>query len=343
MNTPAAPLVEARGLVKHFPVRRGLLRRTVGWVRAVDGVSLEVREGETLALVGESGCGKTTLGRMLAGLAAPTQGIVKLGGEDLSAAPRGRLRRLRRDLQIIFQDPFGSLNPRWTVEAIVGEGLVNLGVASAERRDRIALALRKVGLDPQRHLARYPHEFSGGQRQRIGIARALVVHPRFVVCDEVVSSLDVSVRAQILNLLLDLQAESGHAYLFISHDLSVVRHIADRVAVMYLGRIVEEGPARAICEAPHHPYTRALLEAAPAVHPRERKERRPLGDDLPSPLAPPPGCRFHTRCSFRMDRCSLEEPPPLDVAPGHASRCFLPAEPGGTPQAQQERGGSHSP
>jgi oligopeptide/dipeptide ABC transporter ATP-binding protein len=266
------------------------------------------------------------LGRAILRLIEPTGGDVLFAGQSVLAASPSRLRHLRRHLQLIFQDPYGSLNPRMTVEAIVAEGLVNMGVRShIVRRDRVVEVLEKVGLDPRSHLRRYPHEFSGGQRQRIGIARALVVRPRFVVCDEPVSSLDVSVQAQILNLLAKLQAEEGYTYLLISHDLSVVRHLSDRVAVMYLGRLVELGPAPDVYAAPHHPYTRELLASVPADHPRRRAAHRPLPGDVASPIRPPPGCRFHTRCPLVMDRCRVEAPPAVEVSPGHVSWCFLPA------------------
>ncbi|MBI4605818.1 MAG: ABC transporter ATP-binding protein [Planctomycetes bacterium] len=324
MSAADRPLLEVEGLVKRFPIERGVFRRPAGWVRAVDGVSFEVRRGETLCLVGESGSGKTTLGRVILRLLEPTAGDVRLDGESILRAAGRRLRRLRRDMQVVFQDPYGSLNPRMTAGAAVAEGLVAAGVRSRrEREERAAAMLRRVGLDPAGTLGRYPHELSGGQRQRVAIARALVLRPRFVVCDEPVSSLDLSVQAQILNLLLELKAQEGYTYLFITHDMSVVRHVADRVAVMYLGRIVEIGPAAEVLAAPHHPYTRALLEAAPATHPRDRGRRKPLEGEVPSPASPPPGCRFHTRCPLVMDRCRSEEPPAKPVGPGHVSWCFL--------------------
>jgi len=326
-------LVEVRDLVKRFPLRRRLLRRTGGSsVVAVDGVSFTVSRGETLALVGESGSGKTTVGRLVLRLLEPTSGDVLFDGESVLAMAPARLRALRREVQVIFQDPYGSLNPRMNVETLVGEGLRNAGMRSARRRrDLAAEALARVGIDPGSALGRYPHQFSGGQRQRIGIARALIVKPRFIVCDEPVSSLDVSVQAGILNLLGRLQAEEGYAYLFIAHDLSVVRHLSDRIAVMYLGRIVEIGPARDVLESPHHPYTKALLASVPAVHPRGRSRGAAVEGDLPSPLALPPGCRFHTRCPRVMDRCRIEDPPPALAGPGHRSWCFLPV--GGAPGA----------
>ena len=324
-------LVEARDLVKHFPVRRGLFRRIAGAVRAVDGVSFSIREGETLSLVGESGCGKTTAGRVVLGLIEPTAGEVLFAGESVVRASPRRLRELRREMQIIFQDPYGSLNPRHSVQTIVEEGLVNFGAPALERRRRARETLARVGLDPDEHSRRYPHELSGGQRQRVGIARAIVLRPRFIVCDEAVSSLDVSVQAQVLNLLLDLQKADGTTYLFISHDLNVVRHISDQVAVMYLGRIVEIGPAAVVTSTPHHPYTRELLASAPASHPRLRAARKPLEGEVPSALSPPRGCRFHTRCPLVMDRCRNEEPPPVTIGPGHTSWCFLEPSPGSPP------------
>ena len=326
------PLLEVRDLVVRFHVRHGLLRRQVAAIQAVDGVSLEVARGETLGLVGESGCGKTTLARAILRLVETTSGDVLLDGESLVAVAPGRLRALRRRLQLVFQDSTSALNPRRTVESTVGEGLLLAGVRRRrERRAIVSDLLTRVGLDPARHLSAYPHELSGGQRQRVGIARALVVRPWLVICDEAVSSLDVSVEAQILNLLRQLQAEDGHGYLFISHDLSVVRYLSDRVAVMYLGRIVETGPAGALYEAPHHPYTRALLDAAPSASARGpsasargRRERIVLPGEPPSPIDPPRGCRFHPRCPKVMDRCRMEDPPAVAVGPGHASWCFLP-------------------
>jgi len=312
------PLVEARGLVKHFPLGRSVLR-------AVDGVSFTIARGETLCLVGESGSGKSTLGRMILRLLEPTAGDAFFEGEPIFALSGRRLRDLRRHMTMIFQDPLGSLSPRWLVEDIVSEGLINFGPRRrSARRALVEEALERVGLDPRLHLRRYPNELSGGQRQRVGIARALVLEPRFIVCDEPVSSLDVSIQAQILNLLAKLKREEGHSYLFISHDLSVVRHLGDRVAVLYLGRIAEIGPASSVYASPHHPYTKALLESVPASHPSERGRAPHLGGEIPSPVDPPSGCRFHTRCPFAMERCRIEEPPPVEVGPGHQSWCFLP-------------------
>jgi len=323
----SGPLVRVEDLRAWFPVREGLFSRVTGHVRAVDGVSFVVNEGETLALVGESGCGKTTTGRTILRLSPATSGSVRFRGQDVFALPRGEMRRLRRKMQIVFQDPYGSLNPRMTVGAIVEEGLkVHAMGSRAERRDAVAETLRRVGLSPD-HAERYPHEFSGGQRQRVGIARALVLRPEFVVLDEPVSALDVSVQAQIVNLLAELREEMGLSYLFIAHDLAVVRHLADRVAVMYLGRIVEEGPTEAIFDAPAHPYTRALLSAIPAPDPGSRRLRIRLPGEPPSPIDPPSGCSFHPRCPSRLDRCSAEDPGSYSgSAPGHAFRCFLAEE-----------------
>lgn len=302
------PLLEVRDLRKYFPVRSGLLRRDVGAVRAVDGVSFDLAPGETLGVVGESGCGKTTLGRLVLRLIDATAGTVRFAGTDLFALDREALRRRRREMQLIFQDPFGSLNPRLRVGAIVGEGLEVHGLArGAARRARVQSLLERVGLRADA-FERYPHEFSGGQRQRIGIARALAVEPRLIVADEPVSALDVSIQAQIVNLLQDLQDELGIAYLFIAHDLRVVEHISHRVAIMYLGRIVELADSRALYANPHHPYTRALLSAVPELDPGARRDRIVLRGEVPSPLNPPAGCRFHPRCAFAEARCRSEEP-----------------------------------
>jgi oligopeptide/dipeptide ABC transporter ATP-binding protein len=314
------------GLVKHYPLRGGLFSRASGAVRAVDGVSFALAPGETLGLVGESGCGKTTLARLVLRLEEPTAGALRFEGEDLLALGSRALRARRRHFQIVFQDPMSSLNPRMTVGEILAEPLVVHGVArGAAANARVLELLEQVGI-PASWQQRYPHEFSGGQRQRIGVARAIALGPKLVVCDEAVSALDVSVQAQVLNLLLDLRERLGLAYLFISHDLSVVRHVSDRVAVMYLGQIVEQAETAALFTAPAHPYTKALLSAIPVPDPRRRPERIILTGDVPSPAKPPPGCRFHTRCAAVMPRCSREAPPAYTVGPGHEVHCFL-AEP----------------
>jgi oligopeptide transport system ATP-binding protein len=321
-------LLEVSGLVKHFPVTQGILfRHQIGTVKAVDGISFSVDRGETLALVGESGCGKSTTARAVLRLVEPTAGSVRFDGEELTTVSTERLRELRREMQIVFQDPYASLNPRQTVRTILGEPFV---IHRMDPGDRVAELLSLVGLAPE-HEGRYPHEFSGGQRQRVGIARAIALDPKLVVCDEPVSALDVSIQAQVLNLLEDLQDRLGLAYLFIAHDLSVVRHIADRVCVMYLGAIVEEAPTDDLFETPSHPYTQALISAVPVADPRVERTRLPilLTGDVPSPLDPPSGCRFRTRCpKFAIDltedeqrRC-IEEPPPLvDHGTGHPAAC----------------------
>ena len=314
-------LLRAEGLAKHFPVRESIVGRSL--LRAVDGVDLELARGETLGIVGESGCGKSTLGFVLLGLLPPTAGRVTFLGRDVHRAPTGELKRLRRDLQVVFQDPYASLNPRMSAGEIVERPLIihRLGNA-AERRARVAELFRAVGLRPEMTF-RYPHEFSGGQRQRIALARAIATNPQLVVADEPTSALDVSVQAKILNLLKDLQASLGLTYIFISHDMRVVRHMCDRIAVMYLGKIVETASKKALLEAPRHPYTRALLADVPRLDPRRRRERSALEGDPPSPLNPPPGCRFHPRCPFAQDVCRTTEPALRAMGPAHLAACHF--------------------
>ena len=323
MNQPEPALLTVKGLRTWFPVKGGLTQRTRAHVRAVDDVSLEVSEGATLALVGESGCGKTTVSRSILRLVDPQAGEVWFDGCDLLTLSRQELKPFRRDIQIVFQDPQASLNPRMRIRDIVAEGMRAFGIGAdeADRTQRVVSMLERVQLDPG-HMWRYPHEFSGGQRQRIGIARALAVGPRLLICDESVSALDVSVQAQILNLLRGLQSDLGLSYLFITHDLGVVRYLSDRVAVMYLGQIVEQGPTERIFESPQHPYTRALLSAIPSMDPDKRGEEPPLLGDVPSPVNPPNGCRFHTRCPQVFDRCRQQSPTLYPSTIG-ISRCFL--------------------
>ncbi|HEY9566691.1 MAG TPA: dipeptide ABC transporter ATP-binding protein, partial [Thalassobaculum sp.] len=313
----ADPVLRVQGLKKHFPVHRGVMSRVVGQVYAVDGVSFEIRRGETLCLVGESGCGKSTVAKTVMRLMEPTAGRIELNGTDISSLPESEVRPYRRDMQIVFQDPYSSLNPRLSAGAIVAEPLTNFDLASGPAlADRIAELFQRVGLRPEA-AAKFPHEFSGGQRQRLGIARALAVNPGLIVADEPVSALDVSVQAQVLNLLIDLQEEFGLAYLFVSHDLGVVEHIGHRIAVMYLGRIVETADNADLFGQPLHPYTEALLAAAPLPEPGLKRERLILQGDVPSPMRPPPGCHFHTRCPYAVDRCRRDTPALTEVQPDH--------------------------
>jgi oligopeptide/dipeptide ABC transporter ATP-binding protein len=316
-------LVRCEQLVKYFPVKLGLFQRVEAHVHAVDNVDLRIEKGETLGLVGESGCGKTTLGRVILGLERPTSGRVLFDGQDINALGSDELKQIRRRMQIIFQDPYSSLNPRRTVRSTIMEPLTIHRIGTiAERRKRVMSLMKEVGLRPE-SADRYPHEFSGGQRQRIGIARALALNPSLIIADEPVSALDVSIRSQVLNLLEDLQEKYGLTYLFISHDLSVVEHISDRVAVMYLGKIVEIGPRDEIFDNTLHPYTEALLSAVPTPDPEAKRERIILEGDVPSPIDPPKGCRFHPRCWLRIDVCSSVEPPLKEVGNGHAAACHV--------------------
>lgn len=321
-TVPRETVLRVSGLKKHFPVYRGLLSRVAAHVQAVDGVTFEIGRGETLCLVGESGCGKSTVARSVTRLEEPTAGTIELNGVDITMLDQESLRAQRREMQIVFQDPYSSLNPRLSAGAIVGEPLTNFGIAAGlELEHQVARLFARVGLRED-SMAKYPHEFSGGQRQRLGIARALAVNPRLIVADEPVSALDVSVQAQVLNLLIDLQEEFQLAYLFISHDLAVVEHIGHRVAVMYLGRIVELADNADLFDKPLHPYTEALLAAAPVPEPGLKRRRPILQGDVPSPISPPSGCRFHTRCPYALPDCKIMDPPLLEVAPGHHVACL---------------------
>ena len=319
----SAPVLEVSGLKKHFPVKKGLLRRTVGHVFAVDGVSLTIGAGETLGLVGESGCGKSTVARSVVRLVKPTAGTIKLDGRDITFLGKAGLRPYRREMQIIFQDPLSSLNPRMSAGDIVGEPLLVHGIGDRrERADRVAALFEQVGLRPAQ-MRNFPHEFSGGQRQRVCIARALALNPKLIVADEPVSALDVSIQAQVINLMMDLQRTKQLSYLFVAHDLAVVAHISHRIAVMYLGKIVELADKRTLFTNPLHPYTEALLSAVPIANPAVQRLKRLLPGDVPSPLAPPPGCPFHTRCAYAVARCRVETPPLREVESGHLVACHL--------------------
>jgi oligopeptide/dipeptide ABC transporter ATP-binding protein len=323
LNLGEETLLEIRGLKKYFPIKKGIFRRNAGWVQAVDGVSLYVGKRETLGLVGESGCGKSTIGRCILRLLEPTEGEILFEGKNIRGLDSAGMKRFRRKVQAIFQDPYSSLNPRMSVGHIVGEPLLVQGLHSeSKREERVEDLFRKVGLRPE-YMSRYPHEFSGGQRQRIGIARSLALQPDLIVCDEPVSALDVSIQAQVINLLDDLKQEFGLSYLFIAHDLSVVEHVSDRIAVMYLGKIAEVAKDTELYSHPLHPYTRALLSAIPTPKPGQKKKRTILRGEVPSPINPPAGCRFHPRCSEAMEVCMREEPVLKAVSDHHQVSCFL--------------------
>jgi peptide/nickel transport system ATP-binding protein len=326
----SGPLLQVREVKTHFPVRGGLLGRVQGTVKAVDGVSFDVVRGETLGLVGESGCGKSTLGRSLLRLIEPTSGSIRFEGEELTGLPLGRMRALRRRMQLVFQDPYASLNPRLTVRELIGEPFAIHGLAQGREREQKVLALVELMGLPREAMDRYPHEFSGGQRQRIGIARSIALRPDLVIADEPISALDVSIQAQIVNLLVDLQRELKLTYVFIAHDLKIVEYISTRVAVMYLGKIVELARAGDLYRRPRHPYTQALLSAVPVPDPGRPRKRLLLHGDVPSPLAPPPGCAFHPRCPHAFERCRRETPPLYTLGGGHTAACFL-AEPEARP------------
>lgn len=324
ITTPKEDLVVVENLKKYFPIKSGILKKTVNYVRAVENISFSIKEGETLGIVGESGCGKSTTGRTILRLIEKTDGEVYYKGKSVYGLSKEEMRKLRTEMQIVFQDPYSSLNPRMTVHEIVGEALIEHGIVNKGKEcvERVQEIITKCGLAPY-HIRRYPHEFSGGQRQRIGIARALAMNPKFVVCDEPVSALDVSIQSQVINLLMDLQEEYGLTYLFISHDLSVVKHISDRIGVMYLGSMVELAEKEELYANPLHPYTQALLSAIPLPDPKSRRKRIVLTGDIPSPANPPTGCKFHTRCPYATEECKKVQPEFKEVSPGHSVACHL--------------------